>query len=65
MKPIRLELVFDDDHHLPDIPLGAIIRIAPMRDENDRIFCHWVIDDATGEPLDLVAAECVRVAAAE
>ena len=55
-----LDLVFDRDHH-PDIPPGAVIRLAPVVDEHGRLFAFWLIDDRTGEALDLVAAECVRV----
>jgi hypothetical protein len=55
-----IDLVLDRDHPL-DLPVGAILRLAPMRDEDGVLFAYWVIDDATGEPLDLVAAEHVRV----
>ena len=61
MKPLQLDLVFDRDHH-PDISPGAVIRLAPVVDEHGVLFAYFIIDDTTGEALDLVAAECVRVA---
>jgi hypothetical protein len=42
-----------------DIPVGAVLRLKPMVDDDGQMFGYWVIDDATGEPLDLVSAECV------
>jgi hypothetical protein len=56
MKTIRLAL----DHDL-DLPIGAVLRLKPMRDEDGQVFAFWIIDDPTGEPLDLVPAECVRI----
>ena len=58
MKTICLAL--DRDHEL-DLPVGAVLRLAPMVDEDGQIFAYWIIDDRSGEPLDLVSAESVRV----
>jgi hypothetical protein len=58
MKTICLAL--DRDHEL-DLPIGAVLRLKPMVDDDGQVFGYWVIDDATGEPLDLVSAESVRV----
>ena len=58
MKTICLAL--DGDHEL-DLPIGAVLRLKPMVDDDGQVFGYWVIDDATGEPLDLVSAESVRV----
>ena len=55
-----LDLVFDHDCH-PDIPVGAVLRLSPVVDEHGALFAYFIIDDATGEALHLVAAECVRV----
>ena len=44
----------------PDIPVGTVIRLAPVVDEHGVLFAYFIIDDATGEALDLVSAECVR-----
>jgi hypothetical protein len=57
MKTICLAL---GDHEL-DIPVGAVIRLKRMVDEDGQIVGYWVIDDATDEPLDVVSAESVRV----
>jgi hypothetical protein len=58
MKTICLAL--DRDQEL-NIPVGAVLRLKAMVDEDDWIVGYWVIDDATDEPLDLVSADCVRV----
>jgi hypothetical protein len=58
MKTICLAL--DRDQEL-NIPVGAVLRLKAMHDEDGQIVGYWVIDDATGEPLDLVSAESVRV----
>ena len=58
MKTICLAL--DHDHEL-DLPVGAVLRLSPMRDDDGQVFGYWIIDDATDEPLDLVSAESVRV----
>ena len=59
MKTICLAL--DRDHDL-NLPIGAVLRLKAMVDEDDgQIVGYWVIDDATGEPLDLVSPECVRI----
>ena len=56
MKTICLAL----DQEL-DIPVGAVLRLAPMVDEDGQIVGYWVIDDRSGEPLDLVSVESVRI----
>ena len=53
MKTICLAL--DRDHQL-NIPIGAVLRLEPMPDEDGQIIGYWIIDDATDEPLDLVSA---------
>ena len=58
MKTICLAL--DRDHDL-NLPIGAALRLKPMVDEDGQIVGYWVIDDATGEALDLVSVESVRV----
>ena len=58
MKTICLTL--DRDQEL-NIPVGAVIRLAPVVDEDGQLFAYWIVDDRSGEALDLVAAECVRV----
>jgi hypothetical protein len=57
-----LELALPEGQEL-DLPVGVVVRLAPMRDENGQIFAYWVIDDATDDPLDLVPASAVRAAA--
>lgn len=57
---MNIELVLDRDQEL-NIPVGSVLRLAPMRDEGGQVFAYWIIDDRSGEPLDLVSAECVRV----
>ena len=58
MKTICL----DRDQEL-NIPVGAVIRLKAMPDEDGQIIGYWIIDDVTDEPLDLVSVECVRVTA--
>jgi hypothetical protein len=58
MKTICLAL--DRDHDL-DLPIGAVLRLKPMIDDDGQIVGYWIIDDRSGEPLDLVSADCVRV----
>jgi hypothetical protein len=53
-------LALDGDHQL-DIRAGSIIRLAPVVDEDGALFAFWIIDDRSGEPLDLVSAESVRI----
>jgi hypothetical protein len=57
MKTICLAL--DRDHDL-DLPIGAVLRLKPMIDDDGQIVGYWIID-RSGEPLDLVSADCVRV----
>ena len=56
---MNIELALDGDHDL-DLPIGAVLRLKPMRDDDGQVFAYWVIDDRSGEPLDLVSAESVR-----
>jgi hypothetical protein len=56
MKNICLAL--DQD---PNIRVGAVLRVAPMRDDDGQVIGYWIIDDRSGEPIDLVSAESVRV----
>ena len=58
MKTLCLAL--DRDHQL-DLPVGTVVRLAPMRDDDGSIIGVWVINDVTDEALDLVPPECVRV----
>ena len=60
MKTICLALDRDRDREL-DLPIGAVLRLKAMVDDDGQVFGYWVIDDATGDPLDLVSAESVRV----
>lgn len=54
-----LELILDQ--HL-DIPVGAILRLEPIFDDDDgSIFAYWIIDDRTGDILKMALAEQLRV----
>jgi hypothetical protein len=61
MRSKTLELALDRDQEL-DLPIGAVLRLKPMLNDDGRIVGYWIIDDATDEPLDLVSVEQVRVA---